>query len=143
MKKVAYIMLAACLSMSLCACGANDVNDRNDGHDDGVDNGVVEDNNAVDGVIDDEIGDGALTDNDGGMGNNSGNTGGTGNNGSGSGSGNTGSAGNKNLAMTETGAEVTVWKQANVTKNRSYAGTIEVQLATGERVVIFDGNITT
>ena len=55
----------------------------------------------------------------------------------------TGTAGNKNLAMAETGAEVTVWKLANVVKNRSYSGKIEVQLATGERVVIFDGTITT
>ena len=55
----------------------------------------------------------------------------------------TGTAGNKNLAMAESGAEVTIWQYANVAKNRSYDGKIEVQLATGERVVIFDGTITT
>ena len=55
----------------------------------------------------------------------------------------TGTAGNKNLAMAESGVETTIWKLASVVKNRTYAGTIEVQLATGERVVIFDGNITT
>ena len=55
----------------------------------------------------------------------------------------TGMAGNKNMAMVESGPEVTIWKTANVAKNSTYAGKIEVQLATGERVVIFDGNITT
>ena len=55
----------------------------------------------------------------------------------------TGTAGNKNLAMEETGDMVTIWQNATVFPNRTYAGSIEVQLATGERVVIFDGNITT
>ena len=55
----------------------------------------------------------------------------------------TGGAGNKNLAMAESGAEVTIWQQAKVKSGKTYSGTIEVQLATGERVVIFEGNITT
>ena len=55
----------------------------------------------------------------------------------------TATAGNKNLAMAEDGAMVTIWKLANVRQNSTYNGKIEVQLATGERVVIFEGNITT
>ena len=55
----------------------------------------------------------------------------------------TAAAGNKNLAMSESGPEVTIWNTAKVIKNRTYAGQIEVQLATGERVVIWSGNITT
>jgi hypothetical protein len=55
----------------------------------------------------------------------------------------TGTAGNKNLAMAETGPETTIWQLARVYKNRTYHAKIEVQLATGERVVIFDGTITT
>ena len=55
----------------------------------------------------------------------------------------TGTAGNKSLAMSESGPEVTIWNTANVAKNSTYAGQIEVQLATGERVVIWSGNITT
>ena len=55
----------------------------------------------------------------------------------------TANAGNKNMAMVESGPEVTVWKTASVAKNSTYKARIEVQLATGERVVIFDGNITT
>ena len=52
-------------------------------------------------------------------------------------------AGNKNLAMAESGEMVTVWQLAEVMENNSYSGKIEVQLGTGERVTIFDGNITT
>ena len=54
-----------------------------------------------------------------------------------------GTAGNKNLAMEETGDMVTVWQLADIAPNSSYKAQIEVQLATGERVVIFSGNITT
>ena len=52
-------------------------------------------------------------------------------------------AGNKNLAMEASGEMVTVWQLADIAENRSYSGKIEVQLGTGERVVIFDGTITT
>jgi hypothetical protein len=55
----------------------------------------------------------------------------------------TGSAGNKNLSMAESGPEVTIWQKSRVVNNKSYSGKIEVQLATGERVVIFDGTVTT
>ena len=55
----------------------------------------------------------------------------------------TGTANNKSLAMAESGAQVTVWQHSNVFKNRTYAADIEVQLATGERVVIWSGDLTT
>ena len=54
-----------------------------------------------------------------------------------------GTAGNKALAMEESGEMVTVWQLADIAENSSYSGKIEVQLGTGERVVIFEGNITT
>ena len=50
--------------------------------------------------------------------------------------------GNKDLAMAEFGDMVTVWQKAEVAENSTYSGKIEVQLATGERVIIFDGTIT-
>ena len=51
--------------------------------------------------------------------------------------------GNKDLAMVASGDMVTVWQQTDVAEDSAYQGKIEVQLATGERVVIFDGTITT
>ena len=51
--------------------------------------------------------------------------------------------GNKDLVMAEFGDMVTIWQNADVTKGSTFQGKIEVQLATGERVVIFNGNITT
>ena len=54
-----------------------------------------------------------------------------------------GTAGNKNLVMEESGDMVTIWQHAELTENSAFNGKIEVQLATGERVVIFDGTITT
>ena len=54
-----------------------------------------------------------------------------------------GYGGNKNLELAQTGEMVTIWQLANIFKNRSYSGKIEVQLGTGERVVIFDGTVTT
>lgn len=52
----------------------------------------------------------------------------------------TGTAGNKNLSFEEDGAMVTVWgtKPADST----YTAKLEVQLATGERPVIYDGQLT-
>ena len=55
----------------------------------------------------------------------------------------TGTANNRSLAMAESGPQVTVWQYANVFENRTYAADVEVQLATGERVVIWSGNLTT
>lgn len=55
----------------------------------------------------------------------------------------TDTAGNKNLSMEEEGEMVTIWQLANVFKDRSYKAKIEVQLATGERVTVFNGQLTT
>ena len=50
--------------------------------------------------------------------------------------------GNKDLAMAVSGDMVTVWQKAEVAENSTYHATLEVQLATGERVIVFDGTIT-
>ena len=50
--------------------------------------------------------------------------------------------GNNDLTMAESGDMVTIWQKAQMQEGSTYHGTLEVQLATGERVVIFDGNLT-
>ena len=52
----------------------------------------------------------------------------------------TGSAGNKNLSFEEAGAMVTTWGDRPA--EGTYSAKIEVQLATGERPVIFNGQLT-
>ena len=51
----------------------------------------------------------------------------------------TGTAGNKNLSLEESGAMVTTWGEKPA--DGVYTAKIEVQLATGERPVIFDGTL--
>ena len=52
------------------------------------------------------------------------------------------SAGRLNLSLVEEGAQVTTWSYANMAKGQTYDMKIEVQLATGERPVIFNGQLT-
>ena len=51
-----------------------------------------------------------------------------------------GQAGRTSLNLVESGAMVTTWEHGTVLPGRTYQMQIEVQLATGERPVIFEGN---
>ncbi|MBQ8797272.1 MAG: hypothetical protein IJZ56_03660 [Oscillospiraceae bacterium] len=54
----------------------------------------------------------------------------------------TGTAGNKSLTLKEEGDMVTTWETRALTVGKTYNAYIEVQLATGERPVIWEGTIT-
>jgi hypothetical protein len=51
----------------------------------------------------------------------------------------TGTAGNKTLTLAQSGAQVTTWEHGTLFPDRAYSAKIEVQLATGERPVIWSG----
>ena len=53
----------------------------------------------------------------------------------------TDTAGNKDLELEEAGAMVTTWETRGLTAGKTYRVTIEVQLATGERPVIYTGKL--
>lgn len=50
-------------------------------------------------------------------------------------------AGEKTLALVETGTQVTTWETQTLTVGETYHASIEVQLATGERPVIWEGTV--
>jgi hypothetical protein len=52
------------------------------------------------------------------------------------------SAGRKSLSLVEEGAQVTTWEYGTVFPGRTYQMKLEVQLATGERPVIYNGTFT-
>ena len=54
----------------------------------------------------------------------------------------TATAGNMNLALEETGAMVTTWETGKLTSGKTYSAQIVVQLATGERPTIWNGQLT-
>ena len=54
----------------------------------------------------------------------------------------TGVAGNMSLALEETGEMVTTWESRTLFPGRTYNVSIEVQLATGERPVIYNGKLS-
>ena len=54
----------------------------------------------------------------------------------------TGTAGNTNLALEEEGAMVTTWETKALQSGKTYNAEIVVQLATGERPTIWNGQLT-
>ena len=54
----------------------------------------------------------------------------------------TATAGDKDLALVESGAQVTTWETKALTSGKTYNAEIVVQLSTGERPTIFSGKLT-